>query len=136
MKTTSFRFAFTLLALTAALGACGQQLPADQPISIWTPQAVAQLETTEEGPLLLDVRTSGEFDRGRIPGAVNIPHRQLERRIAEIEPFKEREVIVYCEKGVRARFAVGVLSRLGFHNVALIEGDMGEWRRSGLPIER
>jgi rhodanese-related sulfurtransferase len=97
---------------------------------------VAQLEISDDGPFLLDVRTRKEFGKGRIPGAVNIPHKQLEQRIAEIEPYRERDVIVYCEKGGRARYAVGVLRKLGFDSLALIDGDMGEWRKNGLPIER
>jgi rhodanese-related sulfurtransferase len=101
-----------------------------------TPREVAELEVSDDGPFLLDVRTPKEFGKGRIPGAVNIPHKQLERRIAEIEPYRERDVIVYCEKGGRARYAVGVLRKLGFDSLALIDGDMGEWRKNGLPIER
>lgn len=136
MKTKQFRFAFAGFLLAVTLWACEQKLPADNPVPSLTPQEVAHLESSDEGPLLLDVRTPQEFDQGHIPGAFNIPHKELQRRISEIEPFREREVIVYCEKGGRARYAVGVLSKLGFHNLALIEGDMGEWRKNGLPVER
>ena len=135
MNGKQARFAAAACLLTAILWACEQKLPADDHVPILTPGEVAELEASDDGPFLLDVRTPKEFGRGRIPGAVNIPHKQLEQRIAEIEPYREREVIVYCEKGGRARYAVGVLSDLGFHNLALIEGDMGAWRDNGLPVE-
>lgn len=136
MKTKYIQFVLTAFLLAVTLSACEQRLPADSQVPSLTPQEVAQLESSDEGPFLLDVRTPKEFGAGRIPGAVNIPHKELRRRIAEIEPYRERDVIVYCEKGSRARYAVGVLSKMGFHNLALIEGDMGEWRKNGLTIER
>jgi rhodanese-related sulfurtransferase len=136
MKTRPIRLAFTACLLTATLWACGQKLPAEDPIPILTPREVAELEVSDDGPFLLDVRTPKEFGKGRIPGAVNIPHKQLERRIAEIEPYREGDVIVYCETGGRARYAVDVLGKLGFKNLALVEGDMRKWRKNSLPIER
>lgn len=126
----------TSLVLTLTLSGCEQKLPADIEIPILTSQEVAQLNASNEGPILLDVRTPKEFEKGRIPGSLNIPHKQLERRVAEISSNRERDIIVYCEKGGRARYAIGVLSKLGFQNLALVEGDMGEWRKNGLPVER
>jgi rhodanese-related sulfurtransferase len=126
----------TSLLLTLALSGCEQKLPADIEVPVLTPQEVAQIEASNDGPILLDVRTPKEFEKGRIPGALNVPHKQLERRVAEISPYRERDIIVYCEKGGRARYAIGVLRKLGFQNLALVEGDMGEWRKNGLPVER
>ena len=56
-------------------------------------------------PLVLDVRTVGEYESGHVPGAVNIDHRQLADRLAELGGDKSREVVVYCEAGVRADYA-------------------------------
>ena len=126
----------TSLLLTITLSGCEQKLPADIEIPVLAPQEVAQLESSNDGPILLDVRTPKEFEKGRIPGALNIPHKQIERRVSEIAPYRERNIIVYCEKGGRARYAIGLLSKLGFQNLALMAGDMGEWRKNGLPIER
>ena len=83
---------------------------------------------------LLDVRTREEFSNGHIPGAANIPHTELEKRLNELSA--DDEVLVYCEKGARARAAIGVLSRAGFANILQVEGDMAAWRASGLPISR
>ncbi len=126
----------TSLLLALTLCGCRQNLPADNEISLFTPQEVAQFDASDNGPILLDVRTPKEFRQGHIPGAVNIPHKQLERRVTEIARYRERDVIVYCEVGGRARYAIGVLRKLDFHNLALIEGDMRGWRKKGLPIER
>ena len=126
----------TSLLLTLTLSGCEQKLTADIEIPVLTAKEVAQLESSSDGPILLDVRTPKEFEKGRIPGSLNIPHKQLERRVAEISSYRERDIIVYCEKGGRARYAIDVLRKLGFHNLALVEGDMGGWRKKGLPVER
>jgi len=43
---------------------------------------------------VLDVRPPDEFALGHVPGAVNIPLRELKARLAEINP--DREIVAYC----------------------------------------
>lgn len=88
-----------------------------------------------QAPLLLDVRSTGEFEGGHIPGSVNIPHDQLSSRISEIETHRDRAVVVYCERGGRAANAAAVLRNSGFTMIQHMEGDMSGWRAAGLPIE-
>ena len=61
---------------------------------------------------LLDVRTPREFERGHLPGAVNIPVDALRDRLQELDPNKE--VLEYCQVGVRAHTAQRILSQNGF----------------------
>jgi rhodanese-related sulfurtransferase len=84
-------------------------------------------------PLILDVRTVSEFDSGHIPGAVNIPHTELLRRIGELEANGDQEVVVYCERGGRAKAAEAALREAGFSTVRHLEGDMSAWRESPHP---
>jgi len=87
-------------------------------------------------PLILDVRTPGEYRSGHVPQAINIPHNELASRLAELADAKNREVVAYCEQGPRAGFAESVLQEAGFSAVRHLVGDMYAWRRSGLPVER
>ena len=89
-----------------------------------------------ETPLILDVRTPGEYRSGHVPQAINIPHNELASRLAELAGAKDREVVTYCERGPRAGFAESVLQEAGFSAVRHLVGDMYAWRRRGLPIER
>ena len=89
-----------------------------------------------EAPLILDVRTAGEYRSGHVPQAINIPHSELASRLAELAGAKDREVVTYCERGPRAGFAESVLQEAGFSAVRHLVGDMYAWRRRGLPIER
>ncbi|MBW2415803.1 MAG: methyltransferase domain-containing protein [Deltaproteobacteria bacterium] len=84
-------------------------------------------------PVVLDVRTPEEFAEGHVPGAINVPHDQIEQRIAELEPYRDREVVLYCRSGRRAGFAGETLSRAGFANLLHLSGDMSAWHAEGRP---
>ena len=61
---------------------------------------------------LLDTRTVGEFNRGHIPGFLNIPVDDLRDRIAELDP--EKPVYVICQSGLRSYIACRILAGFGF----------------------
>jgi len=65
-----------------------------------------------DNTFLLDVRTTGEFDRGRIDGAVNIPIDEIRNRWAELP--KDKLLLVYCLTGIRSYFACRILVQKGF----------------------
>jgi len=67
-------------------------------------------------PIIVDVRTPGEFRGGAYPGAVNIPLDDLQTRIGELGG-KSREITLYCASGARSAYGQRVLMQLGFTNV-------------------
>ena len=79
----------------------------------------------EAGARLVDVRTTEEFAAGHIPGAVNIPVQELDRRIGELEP-KDAPVVVYCRSGNRSGRATRVLKGAGYAKVHDL-GAMSRW---------
>jgi rhodanese-related sulfurtransferase/DNA-binding transcriptional ArsR family regulator len=83
---------------------------------------------------VLDVRPSDEFNLGHLPGAVNIPLRDLEARLAEIDP--SHEIVAYCRGPycVLSYEAVAALRTKGFKARRLEDG-FPEWRAAGLPVE-
>lgn len=70
-----------------------------------------------EGPVLVDVRTPGEFRMGAVPGAVNIPLDELDRRYGELGNNSGRDITVYCASGARSAYAQMFLQQLGYTNV-------------------
>ena len=84
--------------------------------------------------LILDVRSDHEFDRGHIPGAIHIPQKQLGSRLKELEGWRDKSVVVYCESGYRANIAASLLEDEGFSQVYHLVGDMRDWRQSGRAI--
>lgn len=83
---------------------------------------------------VLDVRPADEFAAGHLPRAVNIPLRELTRRLREIP--KRRAVVAYCRGPycVLAYEAVALLRGRGF-KVQRLEDGFPEWKASGLPVE-
>jgi rhodanese-related sulfurtransferase len=96
------------------------------------------LELIDSGDeiLILDVRTQREFDGGRVPGAVLIPHTELMDRFDEIAEFMNKPVVVYCEAGGRAGRAERELREAGFTNLLHLEGDMRAWKANARPLDK
>lgn len=107
-------------------------------------QARDALEAVSRGDLLarlrdglvtvLDVRPEDEFAVGHLPGALNIPLAELERRLGELPA--DREVIAYCRGPycVLSFEAVAALRERGYR-VHRLEDGYPEWKAAGLPIE-
>lgn len=102
--------------------------------------SVNTLEATmlmnKKDSLVLDVREAGEFAQGHILSARNIPLDELERRLKEIERYKEKPVIVSCDVGNRSGTAASLLRKQGFTNVVNLSGGIAAWRQAGLPTEK
>jgi NADPH-dependent 2,4-dienoyl-CoA reductase/sulfur reductase-like enzyme/rhodanese-related sulfurtransferase len=83
------------------------------------------LQRNREGQLpLFDVRSPGEFAKGSIPGAVNIPVDELRDRLAEIP--RDRDIAVFCQVGQRGYLATRILLQSGFR-VRNIGGGYRTW---------
>src|SRR4029077_4360638 len=85
------------------------------------------------GVMVLDLRPEDEFRLGHLPGAVNIPLRELKARLSQFK--RSREIIAYCRGPycVLSYEAVAALRRAGFKARRLEDG-LPEWRAAGLPV--
>jgi phage shock protein E len=124
--------AATLIAALFMTGSACAESPASPTIS--GPELAARISDTS-APVILDVRSEGEFASGHVPGARNVPHDQLADRLASLDLASDAEIVVYCESGRRAGAAEGALRQAGFTSVRHLEGDMSAWRSSDLPCE-
>jgi len=70
-------------------------------------------DVANPGPkqLVLDVRTTHEVQQGTIPGSVNIPLDELRSRLGELP--KDKEMLVFCQVGLRGYLACRILSQNG-----------------------
>jgi len=80
--------------------------------------------------LLLDVRSEGEFtgkneainSYGHLKGAVNINITELSGRLDELDPYRNKEIIIYCSHSHRSPQVAYVMTTNGFTNVANVIG--------------
>ncbi|MGA0833835.1 MAG: rhodanese-like domain-containing protein [Candidatus Kapaibacteriota bacterium] len=76
---------------------------------------------------ILDVRQPEEHAEQAIPGATLIPLGELEERISELDAYKDREIIVYCQAGGRSANACMFLQMFGFTNAVNLRGGILGW---------
>ncbi len=83
---------------------------------------------------LLDVRPEDEYALGHLPGALNVPLRELETRLAELPT--EKEIVAYCRGPycVLSVEAVSLLRTKGYR-VRRLEDGLPEWKAAGLEVE-
>ena len=109
---------FLLLAVMC-LTACGQDIKNDQGAAYVniTAEEAKQLMDSEEGYIILDVRAQEEYDEGHIPGAILIPHTEIDARAEEVLTDKDQLILVYCRSGRRSKLAAEALVELGYTNI-------------------
>ncbi|WP_447468915.1 FAD-dependent oxidoreductase [Vibrio harveyi] len=80
-----------------------------------------EIDNLSENQVLLDVRNPGELDSvGFIEGAINIPVDQLRQRMNELP--KDKEIVIYCQVGLRGNVAYRQLVNSGFKARNLLGG--------------
>ncbi|EKO3486754.1 FAD-dependent oxidoreductase [Vibrio fluvialis] len=80
-----------------------------------------EIDSLTDEQLLLDVRNPGELDNvGYLPGAINIPVDQLRQRMNELP--KDKEIIIYCQVGLRGNVAYRQLVNNGYKARNLLGG--------------
>ncbi len=93
-------------------------------------------ERQARGELLLDVREADDYKEFHIPNSMNLPYGRLALRLAELESYKNKTVMVIDHTGQRAPRAFEILQKAGFSQVFLVQGGMVAWKAAGLPIEK
>ncbi|MCI4369496.1 MAG: molybdopterin-synthase adenylyltransferase MoeB [Thermoplasmata archaeon] len=114
---------------------CGESEGADgDPVPETTVEELAAALAGSQPPALIDVRDPEEWEVSRIPGAIHIPLAELAARASEVPA--DREIVVYCESGIRSRAGTRLLVELGIPNVRTLRGGRSAWARRADPPRR
>ena len=92
-----------------------------------TPDEAKTLMDSEEGYIILDVRTPEEFAAGHIAGAILIPDYEIGEKAESILTDKEQLILVYCRSGRRSKNAANELATLGYTNIKEF-GGINDWK--------
>jgi rhodanese-related sulfurtransferase len=95
------------------------------------------LEQIKKGqaPIVIDVRSAGEYQSGHVPGAINIPFWAAFSTDKLESVSKNKKLVLYCEHGPRAGIAKLALKISGFEKISYLAGHMTAWKKAGLQME-
>lgn len=119
------RIAIMLIMLMLLTGCKETDVDKDGYRQITTDEAAAMMEE-ESGYVILDVRTTGEFEDKHIPGALNIPNESIgDEEISQL-PDKNQLILIYCRSGNRSKQAAEKLVASGYTNIVEF-GGINDW---------
>lgn len=123
---------YVVFLLSFGLVAAVQQTVSRNVLSVRQAVELLQKDTTV---VVLDVRTPQEFksETGHLKDAILIPVQELESRLKELEPYKNKTIIAVCRSGNRSGKAAALLKEKGFEAFNL-EGGILKWNAEGLPV--
>ncbi len=98
-----------------------------------TPKQAAEL-IRNIAPLVLDVRTPGEYSRGHLKDSMLIPLQQLQTRWQEIAGHKDKDLLIYCATGNRSTVAAKILIDNGFKRIFNLRQGISGWEREKFPV--
>ena len=125
----------TLLVVAAALAVLVYELrERARGAGAISPQDTVRL--MNQGAALLDVRGAEAFAAGHIRGARNLPADRLAEGLDGLKRFKDKPVVVYCDRGVTAPAVLRQLAGNGFGKVVSLRGGLNAWRAEQLPVAR
>ena len=86
--------------------------------------------------IILDVRSSDEFNEGHIERAKNIDYnsKNFQEKVGNLD--KNSKYIVYCHSGMRSSRAVKVMKKFGFTDVQNLSGGIRKWKGKNLPLSK
>jgi phage shock protein E len=90
----------------------------------------------EKQAVVLDVRTTREFEAGHVPGAVNIPiaSPDFKQQISKLD--KSKTYLVHCYRGSRSATATQEMSKMDFMNLYDFSGGMDAYQKAKKPVEK
>ena len=80
-----------------------------------------------EGFFFLDCREPDEYQVAKIPGATLVPMSEIADRLPELEPHKQKLVVVHCHHGGRSLRVARWLREQGFADAQSLAGGIDQW---------
>lgn len=97
-------------------------------------QAILFME--KNNPLVLDVRTQAEFQKGHLKNAILIPVQQLQNQMNKLSGYKDKEILLYCATGNRSTVAAKILIDSGFNHIVNMRYGIADWEKKRYPVHK
>jgi len=90
----------------------------------------------QDNALVLDVRKNGDYKKGHIIGALNLPVGLIRESISDLQKHKDKSILLCCQTGGESSVALKTLKQLGFERTQTIKGGILAWQQESFPLER
>ena len=89
-----------------------------------------------ERPVLVDVRTPGEWKGGHIQGAkhIDVSDSSFSTKVGALP--RDGKYVLYCLSGGRSGRALSIMKGMGFQDVRHLGGGIGTWKAAGYPVAK
>jgi len=82
----------------------------------------------EQKPVIVDLRTPAEYERGHISGALNVPIETLRSNRSALDIYKDNPVLIYCRTINKTHLAIWFLENRGFKSIYALKGGYEAYR--------
>ncbi len=89
-----------------------------------------------ENAEVLDLRSAEEFERGHIINSVNLAAATLEEKQKELEKYKDKTVILCCNRGQESIRVARILKMKGLEKLFCLKGGIAAWKNANLPLTK
>jgi len=114
-----------VLGVAIALGVFFAFRPSGGGGGIRSVDAAGVTKSQQAGAQVVDVRSSGEYQLGHIPGSINVPVDEIAQAAASWD--KNKTYVVYCATGSRSAAAVATMQSMGFTNIDHFDAGIQAW---------
>ena len=118
----TLRFIISSIFLSALMFVGCAQTDEENAITV---DQLREMMRSDSNLVILDVRNPYELEDkslGHIDGVINIPVQELEKRLGELDEFKDKDIAVICRSGRRSGTATDLLVKNGFNAVNVLGG--------------
>lgn len=105
--------------------------------TVITRQDLQARQASANPPVLVEALPAGNYESGHLPGALSLPHDQVDELAPALLPDKDADVVVYCANGPCANSGIAArrLEQLGYRRVFDYNLGKQDWVEAGLPLE-
>lgn len=118
--------------LKDGMGALAERQDLVWPTERVSPPMLAEELSSQDPPVVIDIRTPREWNVGHLNGSINVPLAHLQQRIDEVP--HDRRIAVHCAGGYRSSIAASILHQHGITNLIELAGGITAWEAAKLPV--
>lgn len=111
----------------------GFYMPGRCEISMASPEKLNGMLMQKSAPVIVDVRSGYDFQKGHIPGAVNAAYNTIDKAALP----KDGSLVLYCgnDKCPLSHLAAKTLEALGYKDLIVLDGGIAAWTAKGFALE-